>query len=297
MHRIVRQPIHSDGSADGEAGKHRARCESVKQDDASETPRTTSLAEGLERIARREDLGVWVFDGAAATPLWFDDTKVPYREIEARDAEIRASPYREIQLYAISVVIGKLCNSNNSTVRGQAAFILQLMRGLTDEQRGILESDLPKFCEAARALGFTGAQNLLEHYLSLAADDPNTVALIDYKLALVARAEAALESASKWTRADSGLTSRQHFDAHFAPIPRSHRPNAHVVRARARLYYEALAALQSRAGQSLDELFPIDPTAVGSKPLLPPDAARERAREQNRLRVAAWRARQKQAPT
>lgn len=112
-------------------------------------------------------------------------------------------------------------------------------------------------------------------------------------------ADIALRSASEWDRASSGVTAREHFDLHFAQIPRSHRPFAHIVRARARAYYEALAARQSRAGQSLDELFPIDPNAVGARRLTKEqaEASDARRREKTRLRVAALRERRKHAPS
>jgi len=112
-------------------------------------------------------------------------------------------------------------------------------------------------------------------------------------------ADNALKSAAEWDRASSGVTARAHFQAHFAQIPRSLRPCAHVVRARARNYYDALAALQSRAGGSLDDLFPIDPNAVGAKRLSKEqaEASLVRRREKTRSRVAAFRERQKHAPT
>lgn len=111
-------------------------------------------------------------------------------------------------------------------------------------------------------------------------------------------AELALRSAEQWRSVTSGVTSRQHFDAHFGPLSYESRPFAHIVRGRARYYYDALMSAQSKASASISDLFPVDPL-VRRRPKLSPEgreASAERRREKVRAYVAAMRERRKKQP-
>ncbi len=113
--------------------------------------------------------------------------------------------------------------------------------------------------------------------------------------ALAERLEAGLISAAQWTGRTSSLTSRAHFNIHFGGVPIEQRPFAHVVRARARLYYDALMSMQSKAGASMSDLFPIDAETHSGRSLTGEQLKKSKARrrEKERVRQRALRARLK----
>lgn len=105
-----------------------------------------------------------------------------------------------------------------------------------------------------------------------------------------------------WAGRGSGMTAFEYFEAKFGSIPFERRPSADQIRQASLTFYRSLSKHQSRQGQSIGDLFPIDPQARGGakvkgggdlshEALL---ARLERQRENRRRSMAKWRAKKAQ---
>lgn len=192
---------------------------------------------------------------------------------------------RDIADYAIVFLTDARWDSFSPFERMDVAPILEVMTKVPRSKRGETREEIEN-----------GVAELKQTQQFV---DPRRCSALDDALAeqsvFDARAAQALDIAAAW-EGNATLSSLQLFETHFRPIPRALRPFAHELKQRAPRYYGALAVQQTRLGQTLEDLFPIDPSARGApqKPMPSVEDAAEilaDRRRRDRERKAAARKR------
>jgi len=107
--------------------------------------------------------------------------------------------------------------------------------------------------------------------------------------------------AIEWSAKTSDVSAYEYYCDKFEPLPKNKRPTADEIRRASLEFYNAIAKHQSRRGNSIGDLFPIDDRARGgSKAKGGGDLSYEgllrrleRQRESRRISMAKWRAKRK----